>query len=113
MAQNKSIFFLIFLALIVFSQTFESIEGRYLKSNEVKQSLMKHNNANNENVVHGSISISNAAILTSMSPPSAVVNGATGEPSLPSPPTTPGRDVSDFRPTTPGHSPGIGHSIHN
>jgi hypothetical protein len=38
-----------------------------------------------------------------------VVNGATGEPS----PTTPGRDVSDFRPTTPGHSPGIGHSIHN
>jgi hypothetical protein len=110
MAQNKSIFSLIFLALIVFSQTFVSIEGRYLKSNnEVKQSLMKHNNANNEDVVHRSISISKAAKLPSMSQPSVVVNGATGEPS----PTTPGRDVSDFRPTTPGHSPGIGHSIHN
>ncbi|PNX96951.1 hypothetical protein L195_g020169 [Trifolium pratense] len=110
MAQNKSIFSLIFVALIVLSQTFESIEGRYLKSNEVNQSPMKHNNANNDNVVHGSISISNAEKLTSMSPPSVVVNGATGEPS---PPPTPGRGVSDFRPTTPGHSPGIGHSIHN
>lgn len=28
------------------------------------------------------------------------------------PPATPGH-VEAFRPTTPGHSPGVGHSIHN
>lgn len=37
--------------------------------------------------------------------------------STPNPPTaaasTPGRKVDDFRPTTPGHSPGVGHSIQN
>lgn len=85
-----------------------SIDGRYLKSNEGKQNLMKHNVASK---VHVSISISNAEILTNMTPPNVAVNGATGEPSPPPPP--PGRDISDFRPTTPGHSPGIGHSIHN
>ncbi|GAU39823.1 hypothetical protein TSUD_154530 [Trifolium subterraneum] len=66
---------------------------------------MKHNNVTNDDVVQ------NAAKITSMSPPSVVVSGATGVTSPP--PPTPGRDVSDFRPTTPGHSPGIGHSIHN
>nr|KYP66859.1 hypothetical protein KK1_013170 [Cajanus cajan] len=29
-----------------------------------------------------------------------------------SPPSA-GRDVDNFRPTAPGHSPGVGHSIHN
>ena len=33
--------------------------------------------------------------------------------SPPSPPPAEGRDVSDFRPTNPGHSPGVGHSVHN
>jgi len=112
MAQNKSIFSMIFLALIIFSQIFMSIDGRYLKSNEGKQSLMKHNEASNRDIIHVSISISNAEILTKMTPPNVVINGATGEPSPP-PPSPPGRDISDFRPTTPGHSPGIGHSIHN
>ncbi|RHN42251.1 putative encoded peptide [Medicago truncatula] len=110
MAQNKSIFSMIFLGIIIFSQTFMSIDGRYLKSNEGKQSLMKHNEASNDDIIHVSISISNAEILN-MTPPNMVVNGATGESSPPPPP--PGRDISDFRPTTPGHSPGIGHSIHN
>ncbi|CAK8562392.1 unnamed protein product [Lathyrus sativus] len=110
MAQNKSILSLIFLALIVFNQGFKSIEGRYLKSNEVNQSLMKNNEANNDDTIHVSISVSNASTLTTMSPPNVVVNGATGEPSLPPPPA---HDVNDFRPTAPGHSPGIGHFVHN
>lgn len=28
-------------------------------------------------------------------------------------PPTPAADIDDFRPTTPGHSPGVGHSIEN
>ncbi|XP_058770554.1 precursor of CEP5-like [Vicia villosa] len=106
MAQNKTVLSLIFLALIVFNQGFESIEGRYLKSNEVNQSLMKHNETNNDDIIHVTISVSNTSTL---SPPNVVVNGATGEPSPPSP----AHDINDFRPTAPGHSPGIGHSVHN
>lgn len=107
MAQNISILSFIFFALIlIFSQPFESIEGRYLNSNEGK--IKVHIN---EDVVYSGISISNVATLTNMSPPSVVVNGATGGGDLSPPPLV--RDVDDFRPTTPGHSPGIGHSIHN
>lgn len=109
MAQNKSILSLIFLALLVFNQGFKSIEGRFLKSNEVNQSLMKHNETNNDDIIHVSISVSNTSTVTNMSPPNVVVNGATGEPS----PPPPAYDVTDFRPTAPGHSPGIGHSVHN
>ncbi|KAL4372776.1 hypothetical protein HN51_006762 [Arachis hypogaea] len=29
------------------------------------------------------------------------------------PPPPPSHDVNDFRPTAPGHSPGVGHSVHN
>ncbi|KAL2348406.1 hypothetical protein Fmac_002406 [Flemingia macrophylla] len=31
----------------------------------------------------------------------------------PPPPPSAGRDVDNFRPTAPGHSPGVGHSLHN
>uniref|UniRef100_A0A803PEX9 Reverse transcriptase domain-containing protein n=1 Tax=Cannabis sativa TaxID=3483 RepID=A0A803PEX9_CANSA len=31
----------------------------------------------------------------------------------PSQPPPAGHDSTDFRPTTPGHSPGVGHSVHN
>lgn len=89
MAQNKPIFSLILLALIIFCHGFQSIEGRYLKIDEGTQHLMKH----------GDFSTTNG-----------VVSGASEAPSL-----TPSRDVSGFKqPTTgPGHSPGVGHSIHN
>ncbi|KAJ1419118.1 hypothetical protein SESBI_15389 [Sesbania bispinosa] len=85
MAQNnKSLAFLL-IALIIFCQGFQSIEieGRYLKSDEGE---------NKNDVVDGgnSSSTTNAAV-----------------------PPPPGRDVDDFRPTAPGHSPGVGHSIHN
>ncbi|RDX57774.1 Precursor of CEP3, partial [Mucuna pruriens] len=80
---------------------FESTEGRYLKCNEGNQDLVKCKD-------HDGISATNAATLTKVSPltPSTMV-GATGA----APP--PGHGVDDFRPTTPGHSPGVGHSVHN
>ncbi|KVI02671.1 hypothetical protein Ccrd_019041 [Cynara cardunculus var. scolymus] len=36
-------------------------------------------------------------------------NGATNPSQVPPPPS----GVDAFRPTTPGHSPGVGHSVHN
>ncbi|KAJ9564538.1 hypothetical protein OSB04_000504 [Centaurea solstitialis] len=36
-------------------------------------------------------------------------NGATNPSQGPPPPSS----VDAFRPTTPGHSPGVGHSVHN
>ncbi|KAK3412169.1 hypothetical protein EUGRSUZ_I00950 [Eucalyptus grandis] len=40
------------------------------------------------------------------SPPTAMVGATT-------PPPSPGRSLDDFRPTAPGHSPGVGHSLQN
>ncbi|KAK7346537.1 hypothetical protein VNO80_21058 [Phaseolus coccineus] len=96
MARNKFIFTMIFFSLIIFCQRFHSTEGRHLKHNQV------HND------VHGGISATNAATFKNVAPltPSTMV-GAT----LAAPP--PGRGVEDFRPTTPGHSPGVGHSVHS
>lgn len=94
MAQNKSIIFsMVFFALIIF-QT----EGRHLKSYESNhQKLLKnHEDLNMKNNMHGNIlATTNAATPVNVSPP------------------PPGHGVGDFRPTTPGHSPGVGHSIHN
>ncbi|KAE9596644.1 hypothetical protein Lal_00007581 [Lupinus albus] len=95
MAQdNKSFSFLILLALVIFYQGFHSIEGRHLNSDNV----------------HGGVSTTNEDTLTQVSSPTlpSVTDGAT---TVAPPP--PGHNVDDFRPTAPGHSPGVGHSVHN
>ncbi|RDY13400.1 Precursor of CEP5, partial [Mucuna pruriens] len=84
MAENKSLLALILLALIILWQGFECIEGRNVK--DEMQSV---------------ISTTNVAV--GVSPPTP----PTGDVS------PPGRDVDNFRPTAPGHSPGVGHSAHN
>ncbi|XP_027346508.1 precursor of CEP3-like [Abrus precatorius] len=99
MAQNKFIFSMIFLALIIFSQQFQSIEGRYLKYDKGYK---------DHDEMHGGNSATNAATSGNVSSPApSTMVGATGA----APPH--GHDVDDFRPTTPGHSPGVGHSINN
>ncbi|XP_020206960.1 precursor of CEP5 [Cajanus cajan] len=100
MAQNKFIGSMIFLALIIFDQGFHSTEGRYVKHNESNQHLVK---CKNHDEVHCGISATNVYPLT----PSTSMVDATGA----APP--PAHGVDDFRPTTPGHSPGVGHSVHN
>ncbi|KAL4343581.1 hypothetical protein HN873_035439 [Arachis hypogaea] len=89
--KNFAFSFAFFLALIIFFHGFQSIEGRYLKDE-----------------VHGVIS-NNANTSTDM------VVSTTGLPPPPPPPPAPvlGHGVDDFRPTDPGHSPGVGHSIQN
>lgn len=105
MAQNKLIIFsMVFFALIIF-QT----QGRHLKSYESNdQNLLKNHEDLNMNNMHGnSLATTNAATPINGSPPPPMPPSAVGG----APP--PSHGVGDFRPTTPGHSPGVGHSIHN
>ncbi|MED6155794.1 hypothetical protein PIB30_008376 [Stylosanthes scabra] len=68
---------------------FQSIEGRYLKVDDV------HGVSTNTAETYKNTEVSTTGLL----PPPP-------EPAI-------GHDVDDFRPTEPGHSPGVGHSIHN
>ncbi|KAL2333578.1 hypothetical protein Fmac_014791 [Flemingia macrophylla] len=97
MARNKFIFFMMFVAPIILDQGFHVTEGRYLKHNEGNQHLVKCKDHD------CGISATTVSPLT----PSTSMVGATGA----APP--PGHGVDDFRPTTPGHSPGVGHLIQN
>ncbi|KAK7263115.1 hypothetical protein RJT34_30700 [Clitoria ternatea] len=95
MARNKFIFSTIFFALIIFGQQIQPTEGRYLKNNEGHQNLVKHNGGN---------SATNAATFRNVSSQTLVDASGAAPP--------PNHGVDDFRPTIPGHSPGVGHSIH-
>ncbi|KAG6666279.1 hypothetical protein CIPAW_01G020000 [Carya illinoinensis] len=122
MAHNKILIFTCLFFVLIFSQETQFIEGRHLlvgKNNEF-QTLQTHNKIHEkETNKHGgkfrddrhdmtamSNAITHEAIL--LSPPTAAADeGAVA------PPPPPARAmITDFRPTTPGHSPGIGHPIH-
>ncbi|KAL4644857.1 hypothetical protein ACB092_02G194000 [Castanea dentata] len=100
MAQSKLISAFLFLVFIL-SQQIQSIEGRHLLE-EAQTKIGETETIKHGSVLHGDDK-SNEEI-TSVSPPTVNV-------SQPAPP--PYRGVDDFRPTTPGHSPGVGHSIQN
>jgi hypothetical protein len=111
MAQNKLTLAFLFLVLIFFQET-QCVEGRSLlvaKNNEFqnlgtqnkiyeRDQTIKHGGK-----LHGDDSANKA--ITKESPTPAVV----GVSQL----IAPGHDIDDFRPTAPGHSPGVGHSIEN
>ena len=114
MAQKIFISAFLFLVLI-FSQETQRIEGRRLlvgKNNEFEnlqtqnkiyeiKETVKHGGK-----LHGDDSADEA--ITKESPPTPPA--ALGVSQLPPPPR---HDIDDFRPTAPGHSPGVGHSIKN
>ncbi|KAK2996988.1 hypothetical protein RJ639_023689 [Escallonia herrerae] len=117
MAQAK-IFLSSLLLVLVFSQVIESIEGRHLnlekkidipnllipmKSYEKVTKPMADNNKTRPSYANEALPKAPMTPVAPM-PPSQTV----GE----SPPPPPGH-ADDFRPTTPGHSPGVGHSIQN
>ena len=122
MAHNKILIFAYLFFVLIFSQETQFIEGRRLlvgKNNEF-QKLPTHNKIHEkETNKHGgkfrddhhdmmatSDAITHEAIL--QSPPIA----AADEGVAPPPPPPAHAMITDFRPTTPGHSPGIGHPIH-
>jgi len=93
MAQKKLTVCLMLVALVILLQGLESIEGRLLKLDETTEHQMQER-----------IPTTNVAAFdtdVSVSPPTPPSAAA------------PGRDVDNFRPTAPGHSPGVGHSVHN
>ncbi|KAK4584566.1 hypothetical protein RGQ29_022331 [Quercus rubra] len=100
MAQSKLISAFLFLVFIL-SQQIQSIEGRHLrdgkKSIESKTIQTQTKIYETETIKHG-----------------RVLHGDDkSNEKITSPPPPPNRDVDDFRPTSPGHSPGVGHSIQN
>jgi hypothetical protein len=114
MAQKIFISAFLFLVLI-FSQETQRIEGRRLlvgKNNEFEnlqtqnkiyeiKETVKHGGK-----LHGDDSANEAITKESPPTPPAAL-------SVSQPPPPPRHDVDDFRPTAPGHSPGVGHSIKN
>ncbi|XP_028764092.1 precursor of CEP3 [Neltuma alba] len=95
MAQSKLVLCFVVLALTLCLEL-SSIEGRYLKS-EGNENFVKREVGD---AAHRKVlSTTNATTQADVSPPS--------------PAAAEGHDVSDFRPTNPGHSPGVGHSVHN
>lgn len=111
MAQNKLAFAFLFLVLIFIQET-QCIEGRRLlvgKNNKFQNLRTENKIYENETIKHGGQlhgdDSANVAI-TKESPPPPPSLGVSGPP-------PPGHDIDDFRPTAPGHSPGVGHSIEN
>ncbi|CAD5336052.1 Precursor of CEP5 [Arabidopsis thaliana] len=100
MGQKKTLYACYFL-MLVFFLGFNCVHGRTLKvddkingghyDSKTMMALAKHND----------MMVDDKAMQFSPPPP-------------PPPSQSGGKDAEDFRPTTPGHSPGIGHSLsHN
>ena len=113
MALSKLISAFLFLVFIL-SQQIQSIEGRHLregkksiesKTIQTQTKIYETETIKHDDRLHGDDK-SNKEI-TGVSPPTLpTVN-------VSQPPPPPNRGVDDFRPTSPGHSPGVGHSIQN
>lgn len=112
MAQNK-LFFAVFIFLsLIFILEIQSVEGRHLKFHSEKLNTYKRFLAK-ETTKAVQVGINfhiKAADTDVQSPPAAPLTpGAVAGASQAPPP----RHVDDFRPTMPGHSPGVGHAIQN
>nr|KJB17890.1 hypothetical protein B456_003G022300 [Gossypium raimondii] len=94
MAQNKQLALLVLLLLVSFLQN-QCVVGRHLISDR-KETGTNFNKA----------AVANTQSLASPSPPTPSVIVAATE-------TPPPKNANDFRPTAPGHSPGVGHSLQN
>ncbi|KAJ6736656.1 PRECURSOR OF CEP5 [Salix viminalis] len=98
----------VFLVLF-FSEELQFIEGRHLKTRISSKFLQKEMRklAENNSKFHVNEN-SDKSVDTAQTSPSAPPTPAVSEPH----PSPPGH-VDDFRPTAPGHSPGVGHSLQN
>ncbi|KAJ4714910.1 protein transport protein SEC31-like [Melia azedarach] len=109
--------FVCLLLVFIFCQENQSIEGRNLKFERAKElpklqtykKIVKKESENiseQKNNLHGDKYPTVSASDADLSPPTAPSVGA-GE-SVPPP-----KNAENFRPTAPGHSPGVGHSLQN
>ncbi|KAI8013968.1 Precursor of CEP8 [Camellia lanceoleosa] len=84
------------LVLILCNEVFVGVDGRHLKDRTCKKCMRRGYGKNNMKATMGS--------------------GGGNKPSAGKPLTDTANKVEyadDFRPTQPGHSPGIGHSLNN
>ncbi|KAK3412168.1 precursor of CEP5 [Eucalyptus grandis] len=124
MAPNKVLYAFAFL-LLALSLELQSTQARQLKLTMQKQKSFPNKLPNVHKLLekeprktiaeqsknlHSEIlnKATNTAVSTTPAPPpsSTIVAATTALPS-------PGRSLDDFRPTEPGHSPGVGHSLQN
>lgn len=119
MAQNKYLISAFLFFFLIFSQETRFIEGRRLlvgKNNEFvtlqidtkihEKETIKHRGKFHPDHDTTSDAVTQAIVV--LSPPTAPAD----EDEAP-PPPPPAHAINDFRPTAPGHSPGVGHSIHH
>ncbi|GMN30033.1 hypothetical protein TIFTF001_002660 [Ficus carica] len=109
MASNMSSFFTsLFLLLLIFIQgIIPCIHGRPLNLGESNELHL------NETKIVGNFNADIQAEIGTNEESFAIASPSDGVNTGVSPPPPPGHDTSDFRPTAPRHSPGIGHSVHN
>ncbi|KAM1048093.1 hypothetical protein ACFX2I_027291 [Malus domestica] len=119
MALNKLTFIAcsFLVSLLILTWEIQSINARYLKSRSSElQNLPIQNkphenktedNAGHKSDLHGKSSTEASLVVSPPPPQSGQVGGAA------QPPPPPAHAVDDFRPTAPGHSPGVGHSLQN
>ncbi|KAJ0097105.1 hypothetical protein Patl1_28742 [Pistacia atlantica] len=89
MAKTRITVAYFFFLVLILSNEFICVEGRHLKSRLCKK-CSKH--------VKNTLSVQKGGVQATDSSQEK---------------TSKAEYVDDFRPTTPGHSPGVGHSINN
>ncbi|XP_044508141.1 precursor of CEP7-like [Mangifera indica] len=87
MAKTRTVVACFFILVLILSHEFTCIEGRHLKSRLCKK-CSKH--------ADNTLGVAKGKATESRQEQASKVEY-----------------VDDFRPTTPGHSPGVGHSINN
>ncbi|KAL7605267.1 hypothetical protein Lser_V15G20188 [Lactuca serriola] len=104
MNQTKLILLILTLTFTIYLQC---VECRHLKS------ITHHTQTIVKGGVHNTAAYANAnaneALLTKPTSPPSDQTLVASQLLVPPPPHA----IEDFRPTTPGHSPGAGHSIHD
>lgn len=98
MKNTKFLGFCAFMIVMVLSNEIVRVEGRHLKPNhhgKKRCSKFKVSKSLETNVKGGTVNVND------VSSSSAETNVSKVE------------YVEDFRPTAPGHSPGVGHSVHD
>ncbi|KAK8716690.1 hypothetical protein V6N13_043994 [Hibiscus sabdariffa] len=100
-AQNKQLSLLV-LVFLVYSLQIQCIVGRHLILDQKEtRTILGHKN--------NDVNVNKATIVNTLSTPSPPApSDVVGDTEAPPP-----KNANDFRHTSPGHSPGAGHSLQN